>query len=271
MIDYTANSCSFCNPIPTALVNRAEVTGTYTCPAGCTGAITAVSEETVTEVVNVTLDKSVCPTCVRAGDTVRYTITLCNCSSMAITNVLITDPGIEEILEVGTIYLNGRAVAGGNLRAGIPITRLSAGSCACITFEATIPADAEGPISNTAFADYTFATAQCPVQHAEAVSTVVELNVSVPGLEIVKEAQPCFVTPEAPQVTYTLTVTNPGNCTITGAVVTDLLGDGLTYVAGSTSVNGDDPVNLDPTEGITLGTLDPGQTVVITFRAQAGF
>lgn len=271
MIDYTANSCSFCNPIPTPLVNRAEVTGTYTCPVGCTGAITAVSEETVTEVVNVTLDKSVCPTCVRAGDTVRYTITLCNRSSVPITGVWITDPDIEALLDVGTICVNGRPVAEGSLRAGIQIPRVGAGCCVAVTFEATVPEDAAGTISNTAYADYTFSTLACAVQHAVAASTAAVLSVSSPDLEIVKEATPCFVSPEEPEVTFTLTVTNTGNCTINNTVVTDELPDGLTYVAGSTSVNGDDPVDLDPTEGITLGTLDPDQTVVITFRAQAGF
>ena len=60
-----------------------------------------------------------------------------------------------------------------------------------------------------------------------------------------------------------------GGTSIDNVVVTDVLPEGLTYVTGSTSVNGGSCSSLDPASGIALATLRAGETAVITFRARA--
>lgn len=266
------SSCPICSTPPEAFINTASAAGRYVCPAGCSGDISAVSAPVTVEVVDISVDKTVSPACVRVGQTVRYTITVCNRSSVAAACVKVTDPEIESLLDVGTIYVNGQPVLGGSLSRGIRIPGVGAGCCALVIFDAVVPEGTTGPITNTAYAEFEFDDAACAVSAQTTASTEVVLSIVAPGLTITKEADRCSVTPEENEITFTLTVTNTGNCAIENVVVTDVLPSGLSYVANSTSVNGDTPTNLNPAAGVSLGTLDPdedGTTVV--FRAEAMF
>jgi uncharacterized repeat protein (TIGR01451 family) len=265
---YETQSCPICGEHPVPLVNTASVTGRYQCGA-CGGELSATSQPTVTQVVDVALDKSVCPTCALAGKTVRYTITLRNRSSLPVCRGLIRDPEIEDKMEVGTIYYNGQAVPGGSLSAGIPIPGLGAGCCAVVTFEATLPAAVTGEITNTAYADVEFADDVCGVSLQSVASNQTAVRVVSPGLSITKRAVPCAVTAENNVVTYTLTVTNTGTCCLKDLVVTDVLPDGLTYVNGSTTVDGGAPADQDPADGISVGKLAAGDAVEVVFQASA--
>lgn len=265
------SSCPICSTPPEAFTNTASAAGRYVCPAGCSGDISAVSEPVTVEVVDVSVDKTVYPACVRIGQTVHYTITVCNRSSVAATLVRVTDPEIESLLDVDTIYVNGQPVLSGSLSRGIRIPGLGAGCCASITFDAVVPEGTTGPISNTAYAEFEFESTTCAVTAQSAASAEVVLSVVAPGLTITKEADRCSVTPEENVVTFTLTVTNTGTCAVENVVVTDVLPTGLSYVANSTSVNGDTPTNLNPAAGVSLGTLDPDEDATITFRAEALF
>ena len=265
MTNFAVSSCPVCSDPPAAFTNTASAAGRYACASGCSGDLTAVSEPVVTQIVDVTLDKTVYPTCTRAGRTVHYTITVCNRSSLPATRVRITDPDIETLLDVGTIYYNGQPVSG-SLIPGI-----GAGCCASLTFDATVPTGTTGAITNTAYAQFEFDSTVCGATRAAAASNEAVLTVVSPSLEIDKAADRCSVTPEENVVTYTLTVRNTGTCPIEGVVVTDALSAGLTYVTGSTRVNGGAPVNQNPAAGIALGTLDPGETAVVTFEAEASF
>lgn len=268
---FSVSSCSVCTTPPEPFTNTAAVAGRYVCPAGCSGDISAVSEPVVVEVVDVSVDKSVYPACVRAGQTVHYTITVCNRSSVAATCVEVTDPEIENLLDVGTIYVNGQPVRGGCLSRGIRISGLGAGCCAAVTFDAVVPDDATGTISNTAYAEFQFESTACAVTAQTAASSEVVLSVIAPSLEITKEADRCSVTPEENVITFTLTVTNTGTCPVENVVVTDVLPSGLSYVANSTSVNGDAPINQNPAAGVSLGTLDLDEEATVSFQAEAAF
>lgn len=271
MEDFVTHTCPICSDPPTALVNTASVAGRYQCSAACRGDVSAVSEPVTTEIVDVTIDKTVSPACTRVGQTVHYTITVCNRSSVPVSQVVVTDPGIEQKLNVRTIYYNGKPVRNGSLCRGICIPGLGAGCCAAITFDAVVPADAIGEITNTAYAEFEFDSAVCGRTLAAAASNETVLNVVSPSLEITKEAAPCAVTREESVVTYTLTVRNTGTCPIEDAVVTDVLPAGLVYVPGSTSVNNGDPFDRNPAAGVHLALLEAGHNAVITFQAAAAF
>lgn len=268
---YSVSSCSICSTPPEAFRNTASAAGRYVCPAGCSGDISTISEPVTVEIADVSVDKTVYPACVRIGQTVYYTITVCNRSSVAVACVRVTDPEIECLLDVGTIYVNGQPVLGGSLSRGIRIPGLGAGCCASVTFDAVVPEGTTGPITNTAYAEFEFENTACAVTAQTAASAEVVLSVVSPDLTIVKEADRCFVTPEENEITFTLTVTNKGTCAVENVVVTDVLPTGLSYVANSTSVNGGVPTNLNPAAGISLGTLDPDEDATIVFRAEAMF
>lgn len=268
MTEFAADYCPICPDPPAPFTNTAAVTGRYSCAPGCTGEVCAVSEPVVTQLVDVALDKTVRPACARCGQTVHYTITLCNRSSVPVSRIRVTDPDIESLLDVGTVYYNGQPVRDGSLGRGVLIPGIGAGCCAVLTFDAVIPEGTAGLIANTACAEFEFAAA-CGAQRAAVSSNEAALRVIAPRLEIRKSADRCAVTPQEPSVTYTLTVRNTGTCPIESVVVTDALSAGLVYVPGSTVINDGPGVNLDPAAGIPLGELEHDGIAVITFRAAA--
>lgn len=136
-----------------------------------------------------------------------------------------------------------------------------------VTIEATLLEGAPALIWNTARAAYEFTTACGGEETASAVSNQAELRVMEPGLTVVKTAGRCFVTREEPVVTYTVRVTNTGNCDLDGVVVTDALPDRLAYVHGTTRINGGAPVDRDPAQGVNVGDLDPEESATLVFDA----
>lgn len=73
-------------------------------------------------------------------------------------------------------------------------------------------------------------------------------------------------------VTYNLTVTAGGNVSQTNVKVSDPVPAGMTYVPGSATCDEDwttcqvtDPTTADPTVSWSLGTMNPGDTVSVTF------
>lgn len=66
-------------------------------------------------------------------------------------------------------------------------------------------------------------------------------------------------------LTFTLpsTVTTP----ITNLTVTDVLPTGLTFVTGSVIIDGVPNLTANSSTGINLGSLNSGQTEVVTFNA----
>ena len=271
MTEFAADYCPICPDPPAPFTNTAAVTGRYSCAPGCSGEVSAVSEPVVTHRVDVALDKTVRPACARCGQTVHYTITLCNRSSVPVSRIRVTDPDIESLLDVGTVYYNGQPVRDGSLCSGVLIPGIGAGCCAVLTFDAVIPESTVGLIASTACAEFEFSTAACGAQRAAVASNEAALRVISPRLEIRKSADRCAVTPQEPSVTYTLTVRNTGTCPLSGVTVTDALSPGLVYVPGSTAVNDGPSVNLDPAAGIPLGKLESEGVAVITFRAAAAF
>ncbi|MGR5967544.1 DUF7507 domain-containing protein, partial [Bacillus paranthracis] len=67
-------------------------------------------------------------------------------------------------------------------------------------------------------------------------------------------------------LTYTITITNSGNITIEDLLLVDTAPVDTTFVIGSVTINGINQPNTNPENGITLGTLAPNDSVIITFQ-----
>lgn len=74
------------------------------------------------------------------------------------------------------------------------------------------------------------------------------------------------------ELTYTITVTNTGNLAAQNVIVTDQLPGGVTYVPGSTRLNGNPLADAGSSSalisGYTLGTVQPGATNVFVLKAK---
>jgi uncharacterized repeat protein (TIGR01451 family) len=75
------------------------------------------------------------------------------------------------------------------------------------------------------------------------------------------------------ELTYTLNVTNSGPSSATSVLVSDTLPTGLTFATGSSTINGVAAGNVTATNGVatvTIPTLNPNETAVVTIRAAVG-
>ena len=92
------------------------------------------------------------------------------------------------------------------------------------------------------------------------------LAVENTGITVEKTANKSYITANGEDVEFTIKVTNNSSRGISDLVVTDNLPQNLTYVENSTSVNGANPINADPTGGIYIGNLRSGATATVKFN-----
>ena len=179
-----------CTATPGATVrNTATVTGTD--PAG--EPVTATAAATVTVIhPGLSLTKTTAPGQHRPGDTVTFTLTLHNTGDTPLTDLAVVDPAAP-----------GCARTFPTLAAG-----------ATQTWQCTATAGTDN-FTNTANASGTDPTGRPVTDTATAPVQVIH-----PAIDLTKTAAPAVVR-VGDTVTYTITVRNTGDTTLTGVAITD--------------------------------------------------
>ncbi|MEU8386056.1 hypothetical protein [Streptosporangium sp. NPDC048865] len=169
-----------------------------------------------------------------AGRTITYSYVVVNTGNATLTALSVAD----------TVFSG----TGAPPAAVCPVTTLAPGaSTTCTGTYETTQADVDaGSVVNTAVASGTPPTGP-PV--ASAASTVTVTIAAAPSLELLKTALPAVVTTAGQAVTYSYTVVNTGNATLTGVGVADTVFSGT----------GAPPVATCP-----VTTLAPGATTTCT-------
>ncbi|OXM83058.1 DUF11 domain-containing protein [Paenibacillus rigui] len=223
--------------------NTATVTSQQTDP------VQDHAQVTVLPVYELAIRKSADKTEITAGETVQYTITVTNTGNATLTSLHITDPllGVDRTfpsLAPGqSIVIDAAYVAADDAKFGTIIT-------------------------NTAIAT----SAETGPKQAQAVVSVT----GKPPVDIIKSVFPHISEPGA-TLTFTLIITNTTGMSLTsryGATVLhklvlfDNLPEGMRLVANSVVVNGNIRRRANLETGVHLGTLDPGETIKVTFHAR---
>jgi len=251
-------------PTPPTLVDQATASYSFNSPDGrtITGTIASNTLTIPVTLPNVTAVKSASVSDVAVGETFTYTVVTTNGGIQPINNVILTDAlPAGTIFVPGSVTVRGAAVASANPNSGISVGTLTAGSSATVTFQVTVQSlPASGSLLNRASVSYSSGTFT-GISNSNSITT----PVYQPVIAINKSASQTNAT-LGDQLAYTLVVTNSGNIAAQ-VTVTDTIPAGLTFVPNSVTVNGTARPGTSPLTGITLGSLSPGATATVVFRA----
>ncbi len=169
------------------------------------------------------------------GDTITYHYAITNTGPTTLTNVTLTDPMTDLVLNGG------------------PIASLAPGETDSTTYSATYvlkQADIDhGSLTNTADVEGTDPFGAV----VEDKDTVVTPVTREPSIDLIKEADASAVTDPAEvgqEITYSFTVTNTGNVTLTDVILADIL-----------------PGIVWETPGASIDEMAPGAVDTATFKA----
>ena len=240
-----------------SVVNIATSTGTdpggnpvtdpsnpVTVPATQTPALTTVKSSTTTNYATV-------------GEMISYTITVTNTGNVTVTGVVVSDP----LADPGSIVC----------APATPLTLLPGQSTTCTAIHTVTQADIDaGSVVNTATAAGTDPGGN-PVTDPSNPVTVPA--VQTPALTTVKSSTTTNYALVGDVIRYTITVTNTGNVTVTGVIVSDPLADPGSIVCAPVT-----PLTLLPGQSttctaihtVTQADLDAGSVVNIATGSGTG-
>ncbi|MGL5066529.1 MAG: DUF7507 domain-containing protein [Sarcina sp.] len=263
------------NPIP----NKATVDYTYTVDPANPNGVTDSGEtnEVFTKVNRADLIgengenfvKSVDKEFADVGEEITYTVSITNTGNVNANNIVVVD-----IIPNGTSYVVGSLLVNGALNASNPemginlANPIGPNQTVIIEFRVLVEEiPAPNPIPNTAAITYTYTVDPAIPNGVSDGGITNEVLTKVNNATIESEK---FVDKEyadvGEEITYTIDITNTGNVPASNVVLTDIIPNGTSYVAGSLTVNGA-ANSSNPETGIILANpVVPGATTTIIFR-----
>ncbi|MFC0261598.1 DUF7507 domain-containing protein, partial [Fontibacter flavus] len=178
----------------------------------------ATATTTITQSPSLTISKTVDATNISAPQDLTYTITVTNTGNVSLTGVAVTDP-----------FAGGAALESGDANNNGVLDIGEAWVYSAVYAATQSDIDAGDDLVNTAFVN----TNETSEQSATATTTITQS----PSLTISKTVDATNIS--APQdLTYTITVTNTGNVSLTGVAVTDPFAGGATLESGDADNDG---------------------------------
>jgi len=304
-VDDTFTSGSPVGGLPpqSTFTNTAELTW-YGEPSGG-DPLTADDDDLVTAVEpRMTIDKQVSPTSAAAGDTVRYTVTLGNTGTSAAHDIVWEDavptklfdpPGSPTLVSVthsamGPLSTPASYTADFSMDPTVislieadhpaPVS-LTPTETLTVVYDSTVPGGiADGlSLTNTAGIEYDSLAGSAHARHYGPTEDSATVTTLAPELTVAKRVTAGQNVSRGGTVSFEVTVTNTGDATAYQVDVTDTLpGAAFTYVNGTTAASwpgGSSTADPSGAPGPDLSwaldaTLDPGQSITLTFDMLAG-
>ncbi|HDR8504343.1 TPA: DUF11 domain-containing protein, partial [Bacillus cereus] len=207
-----------------------------------------------------------------------YTVLLENIGNTTATNIIFTDPIPNNTVFIAdSVRVGGVLLPGVNPANGVPIGDIIAGDFTNITFRVQVvsipnpiftigPGEPNSPVVNGASIDYQFMTGpNLPLVSRSTTSNPVSTQINSGEITLVKSVDKTFAT-IGDTISYTITLSNPGNVTSQNIIFTDILPDGTTFISGTlTNDSGTQQIG-NPANGIHIGNINPNGTAVITLN-----
>jgi uncharacterized repeat protein (TIGR01451 family) len=211
----TSYECTLAN-VTTDFTNSAMVTGTHSL-----GGTVGITDTALVDVINPDIEIAKTPDTqvVLSGSTVTFTIVVTNTGDVPLTNVTVSDAQAPNCAKTSGDLPD--LVPGENTRYECTLASVTADFTNSATVIGTPPVGTDVSDSDTAFVD-----------------------VTSPGISIVKTADPTTIY-AGDTVTYTYTVTNPGDDPLSAVSVSDDKCGPVTFVGGDS--NSDDLLDAGET------------------------
>ncbi|MFJ8215455.1 cell surface protein [Bacillus cereus] len=261
--------------IPTLnpITNQSGTTFQYTYDPSKPAVMQMVASNTVQTTINnatIAATKSADKQFANVNDIITYTTTLTNSGNTLASNVKFTD-----VIPNGTSFIpnsvtvNGNTLSNVNPANGIAIDPINPNTNTTILFQVQVNSIPNpNPIPNQSNTTYQYVVnPNLPPASANTLSNVITTQINNATIVATKSVN----TPTAAIgdiVTYTIAVTNTGNIPASATVLTDGLGAGASFIQNSVTINNVPQPGLDPSLGVHLADISPGDTVFITFQAQ---
>lgn len=228
----------------------------------------AVQIDVASPIINIT--KSTTNSVIYSGEIIGYTLTVVNSGTLTTNNGLIVDSvPIGTTLNVGSINVvgaTGPVVNNSNSSTlSINVGSIGIGQTVTITYTIQTSIGTTFPVTNFADIQYDFT----PVAGGPIILEQVQSNtVTTNGVRVTQNKSVSnneAVTGDI--ITYTVFIDNTqSSASITGVSILDALQAGTTYVANSTVIGGNAPINADPNVGISLGTISAYSSQTVKFN-----
>ncbi|MGW6192349.1 DUF7507 domain-containing protein [Bacillus cereus] len=260
-------------PAVNPITNQSGTTFQYTYDPSKPAVMQMVASNTVQTTINnasIAATKSADKQFANVNDIITYTTTLTNSGNTLASNVIFTD-----VIPNGTSFIpnsvtvNGNTLPNVNPANGVAIDPINPNTNTTISFQVIVNSiPSPNPIPNQSNTTYQYiVNPNLPPASSNTVSNVITTQINNATIVATKSVN----TPTAAIgdiVTYTIAVTNTGNIPASATVLTDGLGAGASFVQNSVTINNVPQPGLDPSLGVHLADIPPGDTVFITFQAQ---
>ncbi|HHB2014004.1 TPA: hypothetical protein ACOQ5J_006218, partial [Bacillus cereus] len=176
-----------------------------------------------------------------------------------------------------SVRVGGVLLPGVNPANGVPIGDIIAGDFTNITFRVQVvsipnpiftigPGGPNSPVVNGASINYQFMTGpNLPLASRSTTSNPVSTQINSGEIALVKSVDKTFAT-IGDTLSYSISLSNPGNVTSQNIIFTDVLPEGTTFISGTlTNDSGTQQIG-NPATGIQIGNINPGSTANITIN-----
>ncbi|WP_430041990.1 DUF7507 domain-containing protein [Paenibacillus dokdonensis] len=243
------------------LIDQAAAVSVFTLPGGRQVSVNSASNTVTIPVAipNVSVVKTVSAIDAIVGDTITFTSVVTNNGAANVNNVILNDALPSNVSFItGSVIVNGVSRPGAVPSAGITLGTLASGAAATITFEVRITMPIPSQINNQSTVSFTSGTFS-----GSASSNVTSTPVIQPQISLLKAASTTNAQ-VGDAVNYSITISNTGNLAA-NVTLTDTIPNGATFTPNSVIINGFPFPGESPVTGISLGSIAPGASTVVTF------
>lgn len=206
------------------------------------------------------------------GDTLTYTVKVSNTGNVS------TDAVMFDLVPVGTVFvpnsikIDGIAVPGADPNNGVGIGTIAPGQSKTISFDVTVITLPDPPeVVNFARIEFEYiVNPDEPPRSKEVDTNAVLTRIEEVGLELIKSADKDYVI-KGDIITYTVAIKNTGTVPLNNVIFKDPIPNGTSFVENSFKIDGVVVPGANPENGVNIGTVNPGQTINVSFSVKYEF